>query len=147
RQGIFGPAYELCRFADVGTAGVPIASADLPDGFSGYGEVATQLGVDAAGTTAFMLSAAVEHYSWGRTDADLDAALHLFSGRIIGSAKLVVVGMGQAPRASLSAELRWRFTSSFYALGYGGTTHLPQPDGTLLAGAFAGVGLAVDFTR
>jgi hypothetical protein len=147
RQGIFGPAYELSRFSDVGTTGVPIASADLPDGFSGYGEIATQLGVDAAGATAFTLSAAAEHYSWGRTDADLDLALHLFSGRIIGSGKLVAVGIGQAPRTSLAAELRWRFASSFYALGYGGTTHLPQPDGTLLAGAFAGLGVAVDFTR
>jgi hypothetical protein len=147
RQGMFGAAYELARFSDVGTAGTPIATAELPDGFSGYGEVATQLGSDGSAGPAVTFSAAAEHYSWGRTDGDIDAAVHLFSGRAIGSAKLIAVGLGQAPRYSLMAELRWRFAASFYALAYGGKAYLPQPDGTLLGGAYAGVGVAADFTR
>ncbi|NPC49318.1 hypothetical protein HPC50_19850, partial [Corallococcus exiguus] len=58
----------------------------------------------------------------------------------------LATAMGQpGARYVVSGEARWRFLGgNLYALGQGGTLLFPTPEGTLLPGAFAAMGLGVD---
>jgi hypothetical protein len=147
RPGMIGPGYELGRFADVGLYANPIATTALPSGFSAYAEFAVSAGSEAPGDSEVTASASAEHFSWGRTDADVAASTRLFGGHLVATARGIAAGMGVAPRFSGQVEVRWRFLASFYALGYAGTAHFVQPDGSLAGSFYAGGGAAVDFTR
>lgn len=141
RHGLFGPSYELARFADTGFAGPSVAAAVLPDGFSVYGEARAGVG------STVTLDAAVEHFFFGRTDLDATAILALVDGRILVDARFTVVGLGQLPRYAATGSLRARLFHSFYLLASGGTVFFPQPDGTLVRGVTASAGVGVDFER
>ena len=141
RHGLFGPSYELARFADTGFAGPSVAAAVLPDGFSVYGEARAGVG------STVTLDAAVEHFFFGRTDLDATAILALLDGWILVDARFTVVGLGQLPRYAVTGSLRARLFHSFYLLASGESVFFPQLDGTLVRGVTASAGVGVDFER
>ncbi len=150
RPGMFGPSYELQRFAGTGLSGEPLANELVPDGFSGYGELALSSGPVSAGDSQAsrgVFSIAVEYFNWGRTDADLSLAVHALEGKGTVTLHAGALAVGQDPRYSLTGEGRYRFAPAFYALVSGGTVFFPQPDSTLVPGVFAGLGLGADFHR
>lgn len=141
RHGLFGPTYELARFADTGFSGPSVAAAVLPDGFSVYGEARAGVG------STVTVDTAVEHFFFGRTDLDTTASLALLDGWIFVDARFTVVGLGQLPRYAATGSLRARVFRSIYVLASGGTVFFPQPDGTLVRGVTASAGVGVDFER
>ena len=150
RQGFFGPTYELSRFSDVGLNGPGLSAQGLVDGYSVYGELSLTSGPELASEAKLArvsMSLAVEHFNWGRTDADLALALRLLQDRALATVRASVVGAGVAPRFGLSAELRYRIFPALYLAGTGGTVYFPQPDGSLVAGLYGGLGLGADFER
>lgn len=149
RHGMFGPDYELARFAATGFSGEPIALEQLPDSYSGYGELQLATGPREEPDEAFraVLSLAGEHFAWGRTDADLSLALRALGGKGTGTVRFTGVGMNVRPRYVFSAEARYRLLPALYTLASGGTVFFPQPDGTLVRGVFAGLGIGADFER
>lgn len=138
RQGFFGPGLELQRFADVGFSGAGLAEAALPQGFSGAGEVRVGVG------RAVSVDVAAEYFAWGRLDLDAGAELSLLGDWLAATARFTALGVGLRPRYSGEAGLRWRLLPSLYALAQAGTAFMPQPDGTLLRGVTASVGVGVD---
>ncbi|MFZ5468276.1 MAG: hypothetical protein ACOZIN_02465 [Myxococcota bacterium] len=149
RHGMFGPAYELARFAGTGLAGEPVASEQLPDAFSGYAEFRIASGGEAAPPAEpfVSFSAAGEYFSFGRTDADAALAMRILGGRGLATLRASVIGVGVRPRYALGGEGRFRFAPAFYAVAAGGTVFFPQPDSTLVRGVYAGAGVGVDFER
>jgi len=151
RQGFFGPDYELGRFWAAGTAGVPLALAPFPDGYSAYGEAAVTWDAEALGGVLrrhLDFTLGVEAFTWGRVDVDGRAAVQLFHRRLEVAVEGLAVGLGQpGPRYLLSGEARWRFAGKLYALATGGTLLFPEAGGTLRPGAFASFGLGVDHAR
>ncbi|MBI3184316.1 MAG: hypothetical protein HYZ28_19455 [Myxococcales bacterium] len=151
RQGLFGPSYELSRFAGLGFSGEPLARERLADSFSGYAELSVssgplEMGPERAGR--LFLSLAAEYFASGRTDGDLELSLRALEGRATGTVRLSGVGMGVWPRYSASAEARYRFAPALYAVAAGGTVFFPQPeDSTLVRGIFASLGVGADFER
>lgn len=153
RFGAFGPTYELSRFSDVGLNLVGTSSARLPsDAFSGYGEVQVgfggyqELGMTKSG--ALVASAAAEYFTTGRLDADAALTTRLADGKGAVTARLSAVdAIGETARWSGSAEGRYRFASSFYAMVQGGMLYFPQADRSLARGFFAGVGVGADFSH
>lgn len=151
RQGFFGPDYELARFQAAGPAGVPLADAPFPDGYSAFGEA--EVGWDAVAYGGLRkhlkLSVGAEVFSWGRLDTDGRVAVQLFERDLELAVKGLAVGAGKPGARYLgAAEVRWRFLGGkFYALGTGGTLLFPTAEGTLRPGAFASVGLGVDNAR
>ncbi|MCI0573465.1 MAG: hypothetical protein L0Y66_22200 [Myxococcaceae bacterium] len=152
REGMFGADYELARFVGSGLRGVPLAEERLPEGFSGYALV--QLGLGAQDVEALrrssrvpraLVSAAVEHFSFGRTDVDALVQVELPGARGSAAARFVATGLGQAPRFAGSLEARVRLVPSLYLLASGGTAFFPQADGRLLRGVTASVGAGADF--
>jgi hypothetical protein len=141
RQGFFGPTAELSRFADQGFSGVPQAERVLPPGYSLATEARLGWG------TQLTLEVAAEHFFSGRTDLDSTATLELLGARLLADARYGVVGLGEVPRHALSVGLRLRLAPSVYVLAGGGTAFFPQPDGTLLRGVTASLGLGLDFER
>ncbi len=142
RQGFFGAGYELARFAGVGLSGVPRADERLPDGFSLSGELHLARG------TFVSLDVEVEHFFFGRTDADALFSLAVLGERLVAGARFTGVGLGLgAPRYSGGAEARLRLFASLYLLASGGTVFFPQADGTLVRGFFFGGGAGLDFER
>ncbi|NVJ24665.1 hypothetical protein HUW62_25895, partial [Myxococcus sp. AM011] len=152
RQGYFGPDYELARFQAAGAAGLPLAQAPFPDGYSAYGELL--LGWDAVGLGEvvqrhLLLQLGVEAFSWGRVDADGRLGLQLFNRSLEVSLHGVAVGGGQpGTRYLASGQVRWRFFGGgLYALGQGGTLLYPTQEGTLRPGGFVSLGMGVDNAR
>ncbi|MCY1019380.1 hypothetical protein [Pyxidicoccus sp. MSG2] len=145
RFGMFGPDYELGRFSGVGLHEVPLAEEVLPSGFAGY----LELSVAKGGPDELMLlgSLAAQYFGFGRTDADVSAGFELPGARTRVLARAVLTALGDRPRYSLGLEVRQRVLNHFYAWGSGGTVHFPQPDGTLVRGVTAGLGVGVDFQR
>jgi hypothetical protein len=141
RHGLFGPTYELSRFADTGFSGPSIAAASLPDGFSVYGEARVGVG------SAVSVDAAVEHFFFGRTDLDASASLTLLDSWLLVEARFTAVGLGPLPRYAMTGSVRARLFRSFYLSASGGTVFFPQLDGTLLRGVTASAGVGVDFER
>lgn len=141
RHGLFGPGYELSRYADTGFSGPSLAAAMLPNGFSVYGEARVAVG------TAVAVDGAVEHFFFGRTDVDASATVTLLEQWVLVQARFTAVGVGQTPRYSVSGAVRARLFSSFYLTASGGTAFFPQLDGTLVRGVYASAGVGVDFER
>ncbi|WP_338262372.1 hypothetical protein [Corallococcus caeni] len=151
RQGFFGPDYELARFQSADPAGVPLASARFPDGYSLQAEA--RVGWDAVGYRGLQrhlsLSLSAEAFSWGRMDADGRVAVQFLERSLEVAVKGLGVGMGQPGARYLgAAEARWRILAGkLYAVATGGTLLFPEGDGTLRPGAFASVGLGADNAR
>lgn len=141
RQGYFGAGYELARYAGTGFSGVPRGNEDLPDGFSFYGELHLASGTNVS------IDGALEHFFWGRTDADLLFSLAVIDNRLIASARFTGTGLGTLPRYAMTTEARLRIFPSFYVLAAAGTVYFPQPDGSLVRGIYAGAGAGLDFER
>lgn len=141
RQGLFGPTYELSRFADVGFHGTPLAEVQLPNDWSAQGELRFAVG------TLVTFDFAAEHFFFGRTDFDSSLEVVLLKSWLVGQAHFSLVGLGVTPRTSITAGLRARLFASFYLLGSAGTVFFPQPEGGLLRSVFASAGVGVDFER
>lgn len=143
RQGMFGPDWELARFASVGTSAAPRGVEQLPrDSASAYAELFFGAGKEGKGS---VLSIAAERFFWGRTDGDLAWVVHGFDGKLLASLRAIVSGLGEVPRWSVASEARYRFVPSLYALANGGVLFFPQPDSTLVRGTFLGAGIGADF--
>jgi hypothetical protein len=54
------------------------------------------------------------------------------------------VALGVLPRTAVEGSVRVRVRPSLYLLAAGGTAFLPQPDGTLLRGLSATLGVGLD---
>jgi hypothetical protein len=141
RQGFFGPTWELSRYADTGFSGVAQGLASLPNSWSVMGEA--RLGVGTAASVELF----AEHFFFGRTDLDATVNLVVLGSWLTAQARATVVGLEGTPRWAVNASLKARLFPSFYVLGQGGTVCFPQPDGTLLRGVAASVGVGVDFER
>jgi hypothetical protein len=139
RQGMFGPTYELSRFADIGREAAPIGAVALPDASSFYGEA--RLGVGSFGH----VDAALEHFFTGRTDIDATASVRISEAGTTAFGRLSIVGLGDRPRYAWSAGVRARFLSSLYAVATAGSVYFPQADGSLLGGVTFATGIGVDF--
>ncbi len=140
RFGLFGADHELARFASTGQAGVPQAQARLPSAFSALAEVSVAHGapLDSLHLSA---SVCVEHFSFGRTDADLALHLALPGGGTSFTARLTATGPGTEPRVSARGELIQRLVSGTYAWGSFALLHLPRAEGLLERGWSAGGGV------
>lgn len=149
RQGFFGPGYELARFAGLGLSSVPLAEELLPDGWSGFGEFSFAMGLDAAApeATRLLFTAALEQFSFGRTDADAAVSLEALNRTLLASARFIATGINRAPRYLVGADVRYRFLPSLYAVGFLGNVYFPVAPGQLARGFYAGVGAGVDFER
>lgn len=150
RQGMFGPTYELSRFAGMGFGLPPVANEVLPDGFSGYLELAVGLGSSdpaAAKPRHVVVSAAAEYFLWGRLDADARVTARLPDNQGTIAARFSMVGFLQNPRYDGTIEARYRILPSLYAMGQGGVVFFPQASGALFRGVFAGLGVGFDFER
>jgi hypothetical protein len=141
RQGLFGPTYELSRFADVGFHGTPLSDVQLPNDWSAQGELRFAVG------TLVTFDFAAEHFFFGRTDLDGSLEVVLLKSWLVGQARFSLVGLGVNPRSSIVGSLRARLFASFYLLGSAGTVFFPQPEGGLLRSVFASAGVGVDFER
>lgn len=151
RFGMFGPGYELARFSDLGFTQQGISLARLPDGFSGFTELQLELGHSAELATsrsgALVFSASAEYFSFQRLDLDAAVSARLPGDVATFTGRFTLTGFNQIPRYLGSAEARYRFAPSFYALAHGGIVFFPQPDLTLVRGFFAGVGVGADFSH
>ncbi len=151
RQGYFGPDYELSRWSTVGSAGLPVAQASFPEGFSAYGEAVVGWdGVRLGGLLQrhLHLSLGVEVFDWGRVDVDGRLAMQLAERSLEVAVSGLALGLGQpGARQVYAGQMRWRFASKLYVLGQGGTLLSPTARGELRPGAFAGLGLGVDHAR
>jgi hypothetical protein len=151
RQGMFGATYELSRFSGTGLGLARVANENIPDNFSGYMEF--QIGYGPTDPTAYrdmriVFSAAGEYFLWGRLDLDARITARLPDDKGSVAARFALVGMMQgAERYDGAIEVRYRIMPSLYAVGQGGTVLFPQPDGTLLRGMFAALGVGFDFER
>lgn len=141
RQGFFGPGYELARFADLGFSGAPRGTALLPDGWSLYAEARLGVGERVS------VDVAAEHFFWGRTDLDATADVALLQSWLTAQARLTFTGLGQVPRFAATGALKARLLPALYLVASGGTVFFAQPDGTLLRGVTASVGVGVDLER
>jgi hypothetical protein len=146
RFGYFGAGYELARFSAVGLSEEPQADQRVPKDFSGYLEVSVARG-DGPDSPEVVVSGAVEYSAFGRTDGDLSLSFSSPGGTSRGLARVIVMGLGDRPRYSVSAEFRQRLLPAFYVWGAGATVHFPQPDGVLVRGVSVGAGVGVDFDR
>ncbi|MBU8899679.1 hypothetical protein KRR26_29115 [Corallococcus sp. M34] len=146
RFGFFGAGYELARFSAQGLSEEPAAREHLPEDFSGYLEVSMARG-SGTDSTEVVASGSVEYFAFGRTDADLSLSFSTPGGKSRGIARVVVTGLGSAPRYSVGVEGRQRILPALYLWAAGNTVHFPQPDGTLVRGVSAGAGVGVDFAR
>ncbi|MGQ0506178.1 MAG: hypothetical protein ACT4TC_12765, partial [Myxococcaceae bacterium] len=149
RQGFIGPQYELSRFAGVGENGLPLAQERLPDSFSGYGQLAISMGPELPhkGQTRFFVATGFEHFSFGRTDLDLELTVRTLNDRLAITSRVTAVGLGINPRFNVTLDGRFRFAYSLYALASGGTADFPQLDSTLARSVFVTFGFGVDFER
>jgi hypothetical protein len=147
RFGLFGPSYELARFSTTGLSEMPLAEEVLERHLSGFAEFVLNMGVESVEELEVSASASGEYFAFGRTDADLALGLTFPGGKTTAIARLIIVGVGTQPRYSVHAEVRQRLLESLYLWGSGGTVHFPQPDGSLVRGVAAGVGVGVDFER
>jgi hypothetical protein len=141
RHGFFGPQYEIARFVGTGLSLSPLAHERLPDGFSVFGESRVRL------ARAVSLDGAVEHFTFGRMDFDVTAAVEVLGRHLVAEARVGAVGLGQTPRWLLSAGFRFRVLPSMYVMASGGTAFFPNTDGTLSRGLFAAAGVGVDVER
>lgn len=141
RHGFFGPVYELSRFADVGLGANAIGGALLPDSSSVFGELRVGIGAVAD------VELAVEHFAFGRTDADATASLQLLGQWLIARLRFTAVGVGQDGRFHVNAGLRLRVLPALYLMGSAGTVFFPQVDGALVPGLAASLGAGIDFER
>jgi hypothetical protein len=139
RFGYIGPQYEVSRFAGAGLSGVPLGEQLLPDGWSVYGEL--RLGSRGA----FVTEAAVEYFTFGRTDLDLSFQAEFLSSRVVTSLRFAAVALGVFPRFSVGADARVRLFKALYVMGAGGTVFFVQPDSSLQRGVFVSAGAGVDF--
>ncbi len=150
RQGMVGPVYELSRFAGLGFTGAPLAEEQLPNGFSGFGEISVASAgpaVKQGRASRMAFTASLEHFSWGRSDFDAQLSIDAREGRGSGALHVSVVGLGQLPRYLFTGEARLRFAPALYAVVTAGTVFFPQPDSSLVRGLFGGLGLGADFAR
>jgi hypothetical protein len=137
RFGYFGPTYEVARFADVGFSGPQQAQ----QAFASTGTLAAELKFSWA--DAFFAQVSGEYFGFGRTD--IDGTLQWTADRRLSfDARLVVVGLGFAPRFHVSVGAQCRLAPGFYLTGHGGTVMSPTTDGTLLRGVLATVGVGFD---
>jgi len=141
RQGMFGPTYELSRFAGLGLTGAPIAQETLPDTFSFYGEARAKVGEVLA------VDLMAEYFAFGRADLDSTVSVTVLKQWVTANARFTAVGLGQQPRYAFTAGTRVRLFSSLYLLGSGGTVFFPQGDGSLNRGVIVSLGAGVDFER
>jgi hypothetical protein len=147
RFGLFGPSYELARFSATGLSEDPLSDEVLERHLAGFGELRLTLGGGSAEDLKVAASASGEYFAFGRTDTDLALAMTFPGDKTVATARLIIVGVGTQPRYSVRAVLRQRLAESFYLWGSGSTLHFPQPDGTLVRGFSAGVGIGLDFSR
>lgn len=147
RFGLFGPSYELARYSATGLHEPPIAEERMDQNLAGYAELKLSVGSGAEDEMNASATAAVEHFTIGRTDTDFTLTLKFPNGKTIATSRVIVVGIGAQPRYSVNAELRQRILNWLYAWGGGGTVHFPQPDGSLVHGYTAGAGVGVDVSR
>ncbi len=138
RHGIFGPQYELSRFAGAGLSGVPLGEQQLPDSGSVYGEL-------RAGSRGVLVAeVAVEHFFWNRTDVDVSLQAELLSSRVVSALRFTAIALGVFPRYAATGELRVRLIQSLYVVASGGTVFFPQPDSSLNRGLFFMGGAGID---
>lgn len=139
RHGYFGPTYELSRFAGMGFSGVALAHEQLPDSFSGFGEVRVGVGQLVSADVVF------EIFGHGRLDADATVTVAALEGRVLVDARLTTIALAQSPRVHTQLGARVRVLPALYVLASGGLVFFPQPDGTLRRGVTAFAGVGVDF--
>jgi len=148
RFGFFGAGYELARFSGVGLSEPSLSEEVLPGTFSGYGEVAVAVIPANREDLSLSASASGEYFvTTGRVDADAAIQVHLPGDKTVGELRVILTDLVGKPRYSVSAELRHRFMPAFYGVLMGGTVHFPQPEGHLVQGFTAGLGVGVDFQR
>ncbi|WP_224368944.1 hypothetical protein [Hyalangium versicolor] len=147
RFGLFGPSYELARYSATGLHEPPLAEERMDQNLAGYAELKLSVGSGADDEMNASATAAVEHFTIGRTDTDFTLGLRFPGGKTLATARVIVVGIGAQPRYSAHAELRQRILDWLYVWGAGGTVHFPQADGSLVHGYTAGAGAGVDFSR
>jgi hypothetical protein len=147
RQGLFDGDYELARFSDGGLAEPGLAARRLPAGYSGYAELSVAVGEERPDRGRLLLSLGAEHFTFGRTDADLALGAQLPGGRALLSLRMLASGLGEHPRLAVQGELRWRLRPALYALATAGSVHTPRPDGPLQQGLLATLGLGLDLAR
>ncbi|MBL8951846.1 MAG: hypothetical protein JNK82_13775 [Myxococcaceae bacterium] len=138
RHGLFGPQYEISRFAAAGFSGPLLAQQLLPDSGSVYGE----LRVGSRGLV--IAEVAIEHFFWNRTDVDVTLQAELFGSRVVTLARFTAVAVGVLPRYAATGEVRVRFIPSLYVVASGGTVFFPQADASLTRGVFFMGGAGVD---
>jgi len=138
RHGIFGPGYELSRFAGAGFSGVPLGEQVLPDSGSVYGE----LRVGSRGL--LVAEVAIEHFFWNRTDLDVSLQSELLGSRVVAFLRFTAIAVGVFPRYQAAAEARVRIIPALYVVASGGTVFLPQPDASLTRGLFFMGGAGID---
>ncbi len=68
-------------------------------------------------------------------------------GNSVARLRAALVGFPDAPRFAISAEGRYRFAPSLYALASGGNVFFPQAEGGLVRGWFASIGVGADLER
>jgi hypothetical protein len=147
RFGLFGPSYELARFSSTGLSEPPLAEERMDKNLGGFAELKLGVGSGEKEELYMSASAAVEHFTTGRTDTDFTLALQLPGARTTAAARVIVVGIGTQPRYSVQAELRQRLLEWLFVWGAGGSVHFPQPDGSLAKGYTASAGVGMDFER
>lgn len=138
RHGIFGPGYELSRFAGAGFSGVPLGAQVLPDSGSVYGEL-------RAGSRGLLVAeVAIEHFFWNRTDLDVSLQTELLGSRIVAFLRFTAIAVGVLPRYQATGEARVRIIPALYVIASGGTVFFPQPDSSLQRGLFFMGGAGID---
>jgi hypothetical protein len=141
RFGLFGADYELARFSATGLAGPPLAEERLARGLSGLAELV--LSEARLGALSLAVSAAVEHFAWGRTDADAVLSLISDGGASSLQVRAIATGLGGGPRYSAQATVSQRLRGTVHAWAGGGTLHFPRSGGGLTRGWSASAGLGV----
>jgi hypothetical protein len=148
RFGFFGAGYEFARFSGVGLHEQPLAEEVLPTTFTGYGELVATVSPGGPDDLELTASASGEYFvTTGRVDADAVVQAHLPGGKSVIELRTILTDLTGKPRYTVAAEVRHRFLPALYGILMGGTEQFPQPDGGLLNGYTAGLGVGVDFER
>ncbi len=141
RHGFVGPSYEVARFSDIGLGLTPLAQVVTPSSSGAFVEVSGDF------RRTVTASAAVETFSFGRVDFDVDVSARFFEERLALSCRSTVVGLGQTPRFALMAAARFRLVPGFYVLAQGGTQFFGTQGQPLQREVTASLGVGFDVEK
>jgi hypothetical protein len=141
RHGFVGPSYEVARFSDLGLGLTPLAQVVTPSSSGAFFELSGDF------RRAVTASAAVETFSFGRVDFDVEASARIFEERLALSFRSTVVGLGQTPRVGLMTTARWRLAPGFYLLAQGGTQFFGTQGQPLRREVLASLGVGFDVEK